>query len=322
MGLSPAFLEELRRRTILSELISRRGVKLMRRGREFAGLCPFHSERTPSFYVVDAKRFYHCFGRGAHGDAIEFVRRADNCDFSAAICRLAGAVAPPSKVVPPLSHNGTARRPETEKLAADRRRARWIWDRALPARGMLADAYLASRGLSLPPAPAAALRWAPALRSSLDAHQAGRDGRPDHWPRQRDDRPPPNLFAERRPGQSGSHAAVGGARQPQGRRRRRSAVRPDRWLIVAEGSRRRSPPCKPMGSSCPVGPRSAARGIESLILPCEAAKVLLVADHDHYGIGERRARAGRERFLREGRRVRFWRPLDPGAEANDVLMGN
>jgi hypothetical protein len=63
-------------------------------------------------------------------------------------------------------------------------------------------------------------------------------------------------------------------------------------------------------------------GIESLALPREAEKVLIVADHDHHGIGERRARAAGERFLREGRRVRFWRPLDPGTDANDVLMGN
>src|ERR1700745_1857412 len=89
MALPPGFLDELRSRISLSGLIGRR-VKLARRGREYAGLCPFHHEKTPSFYVVEDKGFFHCFGCGAHGDAIGFVMRADNLDFIEAVERLAG----------------------------------------------------------------------------------------------------------------------------------------------------------------------------------------------------------------------------------------
>src|ERR1700746_1160421 len=89
MAFPPGFLDELRSRISLSGLISRR-VKLVRRGREYAGLCPFHQEKTPSFYVVEDKGFFHCFGCGAHGDAIGFVMRSENLDFIEAIERLAG----------------------------------------------------------------------------------------------------------------------------------------------------------------------------------------------------------------------------------------
>ena len=79
----------LRGRVSLAGLVGRR-VKLTRRGRELAGLCPFHHEKTPSFYVVEDKSFFHCFGCGAHGDAIGFVMRADNLDFLEAVGKLAG----------------------------------------------------------------------------------------------------------------------------------------------------------------------------------------------------------------------------------------
>src|SRR6201994_3083357 len=88
MAFPSGFLDELRSRISLSGLVSRR-VKLERRGREFAGLCPFHHEKTPSFYVVDDKDFFHCFGCGAHGDAVGFVMRAENLDFIEAVEKLA-----------------------------------------------------------------------------------------------------------------------------------------------------------------------------------------------------------------------------------------
>src|ERR1700693_2027817 len=89
MAFPPSFLEELRSRISLADLVGRR-VRLTRRGREYGGLCPFHNEKTPSFYVVEDKGFFHCFGCGAHGDAIGYVMRADNLDFVEAIERLAG----------------------------------------------------------------------------------------------------------------------------------------------------------------------------------------------------------------------------------------
>src|SRR4051795_9780876 len=72
MTLSTAFLDELRARTVLSSIIAP-SVKLIRAGREWKACCPFHNEKTPSFTVNDDKGFYHCFGCGAHGDAIRFL---------------------------------------------------------------------------------------------------------------------------------------------------------------------------------------------------------------------------------------------------------
>lgn len=89
MAFPPGFLDELRSRVSLADLVGKR-VRLTRKGREYGGLCPFHNEKTPSFYVVEDKGFFHCFGCGAHGDAIGFVMRAENVDFIEAIERLAG----------------------------------------------------------------------------------------------------------------------------------------------------------------------------------------------------------------------------------------
>src|SRR3954462_8239675 len=92
MAFPPGFLDELRTRVSLTDLVGRR-VRLVRRGREHSGLCPFHNEKTPSFYVVEDKGFFHCFGCGAHGDAIGFVMRYDNVDFGQAVEKLAGGCA-------------------------------------------------------------------------------------------------------------------------------------------------------------------------------------------------------------------------------------
>ncbi|HUN52449.1 MAG TPA: CHC2 zinc finger domain-containing protein, partial [Candidatus Sulfotelmatobacter sp.] len=73
---------------MLSSLVARR-VRLIKRGREYSGLCPFHNEKSPSFTVSDDKGFFHCFGCGAHGDAIEFVRRSDGLSFPEAVEALA-----------------------------------------------------------------------------------------------------------------------------------------------------------------------------------------------------------------------------------------
>lgn len=88
MSISPRFLDELRRRLTLSDIIGRR-VKVTRAGREFKACCPFHGEKTPSFTINDDKQFYHCFGCGVHGDVIKFVMEHDNLAFMDAIGLLA-----------------------------------------------------------------------------------------------------------------------------------------------------------------------------------------------------------------------------------------
>lgn len=84
----PAFLDEIRERLTLSEVIGKR-MRLTRAGREFKGCCPFHKEKSASFYVNDEKKFFHCFGCGAHGDVIGFTMRHDGQSFPEAIENLA-----------------------------------------------------------------------------------------------------------------------------------------------------------------------------------------------------------------------------------------
>lgn len=82
--ISKSFLDELRSRLRLSEIIGKR-TTVTRAGREFKACCPFHNEKTPSFTINDEKEFFHCFGCGAHGDHVGFVMRHDNLSFMDAI---------------------------------------------------------------------------------------------------------------------------------------------------------------------------------------------------------------------------------------------
>jgi DNA primase len=86
MALPPNFLDELRARTPLAPLITR-ATRLTRSGRNWKGNCPFHNEKSPSFYVYDDH--FHCFGCGAHGDAISFVMQREGAGFMEAVERLA-----------------------------------------------------------------------------------------------------------------------------------------------------------------------------------------------------------------------------------------
>lgn len=81
MQFSPKFLDEIRNRLTISDIIGRK-VRLKSKGHgEFLGLCPFHNEKTPSFTVSDEKGFYHCFGCGVHGDVIKFIMEQEGKNF-------------------------------------------------------------------------------------------------------------------------------------------------------------------------------------------------------------------------------------------------
>jgi DNA primase len=84
------FIDELLTRVDIVDVIERR-VPLKKAGREWTACCPFHNERSPSFYVSPQKQFFHCFGCGAHGSAIKFIMDYDRLEFPDAIEELAQA---------------------------------------------------------------------------------------------------------------------------------------------------------------------------------------------------------------------------------------
>ena len=88
MAFSSHFLEEVKNQISLAEVIGRR-VRLIKKGREHHGLCPFHNEKTPSFTVNEEKGFYHCFGCGEHGSIFDFVMKTNNMSFPESVERLA-----------------------------------------------------------------------------------------------------------------------------------------------------------------------------------------------------------------------------------------
>ena len=83
-----SFIDDLVARTDIVELINSR-VKLKKAGRDYQACCPFHHEKSPSFTVSQSKQFYHCFGCGAHGNAISFLMEYDKLEFPEAIEELA-----------------------------------------------------------------------------------------------------------------------------------------------------------------------------------------------------------------------------------------
>ena len=87
-GIDRSFIDDLLSRIDIVDLISK-NVDLKKHGTNFKGLCPFHSENTPSFNVSQSKQFYHCFGCGASGDAIKFLREYEGLSFLDAIEKLA-----------------------------------------------------------------------------------------------------------------------------------------------------------------------------------------------------------------------------------------
>jgi len=82
------FIDDLLSRTDVVEVVDSR-VKLKKAGKNYQACCPFHNEKSPSFTVSQDKQFYHCFGCGAHGNAISFIMEFDRLEFVEAIEELA-----------------------------------------------------------------------------------------------------------------------------------------------------------------------------------------------------------------------------------------
>jgi DNA primase len=163
MSLSPQFMDELRARTTLSSLIQRT-LPLKKAGNEFRACCPFHNEKSPSFYVNDAKGFYHCFGCSAHGDAIRWLTEQQGNTFLEACAMLADQA---GMEMPQAGPRDDQRDREMEHFyavmdRADDVYAKSLWDNG--GFGRIATAYLEDRGIDPVVAAAFGLGYAPTSR--------------------------------------------------------------------------------------------------------------------------------------------------------------
>ncbi len=166
MSLTPQFLDELRTRTTLSALVAK-SVKLQRAGNEFKACCPFHNEKSPSFYVNDDKGFYHCFGCSAHGDAIKWMTDQRGLPFIDAVKELAAAAG----MEMPAQDRHSAQRAEKAKglheAMADA--DRWFVEQLAAPEGASARDALHQRGIRPDTARAFGLGFAPDTRGRLKA---------------------------------------------------------------------------------------------------------------------------------------------------------
>jgi len=171
MAFPPQFLDELRVRLPVSEVVGRR-VKLRKAGREWKALSPFNQEKTPSFTVNDQKGFFHDFSSGKHGDIFDFVMETEGLTFPEAVERLAGMAGLP---VPKVSKEAQAREERRKTLHDVVELAAKFFEAMLAARvGAKARGYLADRSI----APATQLKFrigyaSPeryALKEHLGAH--------------------------------------------------------------------------------------------------------------------------------------------------------
>ena len=139
------FIREIRDSVKLSEIISRK-VKLTKKGKNFLGLCPFHNEKTPSFNVNDDDGYYHCFGCGAHGDNISFIRTSENKSFMEAVEFLADI----SSIKIPKSNfeNSDLYNEKKVLLEITELSAQYFSNNLFSQQGKGSISYLRSRGLN------------------------------------------------------------------------------------------------------------------------------------------------------------------------------
>lgn len=144
MRFPPSFLDEIRARLPVSEVVGKR-VQLKKQGREWRGLSPFNPEKTPSFYVNDQKGFYHCFSSGKHGDQFDFLMEVDGLPFPEAVEQLAGMA---GLQMPVVSREEEVRESRRKTLHEVMELATKYFEAVLQNRaGAKGRGYLADRGL-------------------------------------------------------------------------------------------------------------------------------------------------------------------------------
>lgn len=138
------FLQELKYRSDIEQIIGSY-VNLRRRGRTLSGLCPFHSEKSPSFTVYPENQSFYCFGCGAGGDVISFIRRIENLDYMESIRFLAQRA---GMQVPEEAGDDRSARLRKRILELNRDAARYFHRNLMSEAGRPGRAYLIGRGLT------------------------------------------------------------------------------------------------------------------------------------------------------------------------------
>ncbi len=146
MAFPPGFLDELRARLSLSDIVGRKVSLKRRSGAEYAGLCPFHNEKSPSFTVNDKKGFYHCFGCGEHGDAVGFVMKTEGMSFPESVEKLAREVGLPVPRATPQERERAEQASTLQQVVEQA--ARWFQKQLRLPVGRQGLDYLRGRGLS------------------------------------------------------------------------------------------------------------------------------------------------------------------------------
>lgn len=169
MKYPPAVLDEIRARLSVSQVVSRK-VPLKRAGREWRGLSPFKTERTPSFFVNDQKGFYHCFASGEHGDIFTFVMKTEGLSFPETVERLAEEA---GVALPKPDVRDERRADELTRLSAIMDASQQFFVSRLAApEGTEARRYLERRGLKRETIERFGLGFAPGERTALKDHLA------------------------------------------------------------------------------------------------------------------------------------------------------
>jgi len=158
------FIDRLRNYLPISEVVGKR-VPIKRHGREFHALCPFHKEKSPSFTVNDEKNFFHCFGCGAHGDSIGFIKDFEGVTYPEAVERLAIEAGLPVPQMTREAEEFERKRHTLEDVMA--LAAHWFGEQLETPGGAEARDYLRDRGLTAETIAHFGLGYAPGGREVL-----------------------------------------------------------------------------------------------------------------------------------------------------------
>ena len=312
----PSF-EDVKARTSMVVLVGR-NVVLKKNGPDHFGLCPFHNEKTPSFTVNETKRFFHCFGCGAHGDAFDYLRRTQSMQLQDALEYLAieAGLSPDHEgrrrpthqpITPPAAHSKPAGQNNPNGTLA-----RAIWDQSQPAADTPVEAYLRGRGINIPVPPS--IRYNPGVKHTqsgllLPAMVAAVQA-PDR-----------STTAIHRTYLLGNGRGKAPVTKPKkllgsinGGAVRLAYAGPK--MVIAEGLETALSVLEATG--LPVWAALSASYFIGLALPALplAAEVVIAADHDEAGL--KAAEKAAARWASQGRQVSITYPPTPNTDFNDM----